>query len=196
MEITPVPSVNASLAPLRVQPVTAAPERLLPEHLQSDRYATAFSLNQAQFNSLTAFLGSAEAGTQLDKRLKAMQALRGLAARGQLRGIDSKNARLFHQLTDQSDLGQREAAIQQDEVAAINAALAHQTSPTQAQHAFFDHLSPDDQAIHFELNVNAINMHGFQRYASLDDYRRKLAHDAARASHDALTPAALVSGVI
>jgi hypothetical protein len=196
MEITPVPSVNASLAPLRVQPVTAAPERLPPERLQSDRYATAFSLNQAQFNSLTAFLASAEAGSQLDKRLKAMQALRGLAARGQLRGIDSKNARLFHQLTDQSDLGQREAAIQQDEVAAINAAIARQTPPAQAQQAFFDQLSPEDQAIHFELNVNAINMHGFQRYASLDDYRRKLAHDAARASHDALPPAALVSGVI
>jgi len=192
MEITPIPSVNASLAPQRVQPVTAAPDRILPDN----RYATAFSLNQAQFNALTAFLGSTEAGTQLDKRLKAMQALRGLAARGQLRGIDSKNARLFHQLTDQSDLGQREAAIQQDEVAAINAAVARQTSPVQAQQTFFELLSPEDQAIHFELNVNAINMHGFQRYGSLDDYRRKLAHDAARASHDALPPAALVSGVI
>jgi hypothetical protein len=196
MEITPVPSVNASLAPLRVQPVTAAPDRILPD----SRYATAFSLNQAQFNSLTALLvsslGSAEAGNQLDKRLKAMQALRGLAARGQLRGIDSKNARLFHQLTDQSDLGQCEAAIQQDEVAAINAAVARQTPPAQAQQAFFDHLSPDDQTIHFELNVNAINMHGFQRYASLEDYRRKLAEAAAKASQDALPPAALVSGVI
>lgn len=196
MEITRVSSVNASLAPLRVQPVTAAPDRILPD----SRYATAFSLNQAQFNSLTALLvsslGSAEAGNQLDKRLKAMQALRGLAARGQLRGIDSKNARLFHQLTDQSDLGQREAAIQQDEVAAIIAALARQTPPGQAQQAFFDHLSPDDQAIHFELNVNAINMHGFQRYTSLDDYRRKLADAARQASKDYLPPAALVSGVI
>jgi hypothetical protein len=196
MEITRVSSVNASLAPLRVQPVTAAPDRILPD----SRYATAFSLNQAQFNSLTALLvsslGSAEAGNQLDKRLKAMQALRGLAARGQLRGIDSKNARLFHQLTDQSDLGQREAAIQQDEVAAINAAVARQTPPAQAQQAFFDHLSPDDQAIHFELNVNAINMHGFQRYTSLDDYRRKLSDAAAQISQDALPPAALVSGVI
>lgn len=196
MEIPPVPSVNASLAPLRVQPVTAAPDRILPDN----RYATAFSLNQAQFNALTALLvsslGSAEAGSQLDKRLKAMQALRGLAARGQLRGIDSKNARLFHQLTDQSDLGQREAAIQQDEVAAISTALSRQTPPAQAQLAFFDHLSPDDQRIHFELNVNAVNMHGFQRYSSLDDYRRKLAHEAARASQDALPPAALVSGVI
>ncbi len=192
MEITRVSSVNASLAPLRVQPVTAAPDRILPD----SRYATAFSLNQAQFNSLTAFLNSAEAGTMLDKRLKAMQALRGLAARGQLRGIDSKSARLFHQLTDQSDLSQREAAIQQDEVAAITAALARQTPPAQAQQAFFDHLSPDDQAIHFELNVNAINMHGFQRYTSLDDYRRKLADAARQASKDYLPPAALVSGVI
>jgi hypothetical protein len=192
MEITPVPSVNASLAPLRVQPVTAAPDRIP----QQDRYATAFSLNQAQFNALTAFLGSTEAGTQLDRRLKAMQTLRGLAARGQLRGIDSKNARLFHQLTDQSDLGQREAAIHQDEVAAINAAVARQTPPAQAQHAFFDHLSADDQAIHFELNINAVNMHGFQRYSSLDDYRRKLATAARQASQDALPPAALVSGVI
>jgi len=191
MEITPVPSVNASLAPLRVQPVTAAPDRIL-----LDRYATAFSLNQAQFNALTTFLASVEAGAQLDKRLKAMQALRGLAARGQLRGIDSKNARLFHQLTDQSDLGQREAAIQQDEAAAINAAVAHQTPPAQAQLAFFDHLSPDDQAIHFELNINAVNMHGFQRFGSLDDYRRKLAEAAAQTSSDALPPAALVSGVI
>lgn len=195
MKITPVPSVNASLAPLRVQPVTAAPDPILP-----DRYATAFSLNQAQFNALTALLvsslGSAEAGTQLDKRLKAMQALRGLAARGQLRGIDSKNARLFHQLTDQSDLGQREAAIQHDEAEAITAALARQTPPAQAQQAFFDHLSPDDQAIHFDLNVNAVNMHGFQRYNSLDDYRRKLAEAAAPASQAALPPAALVSGVI
>lgn len=192
MEITPVPSVNASLAPLRVQPVTAAPDRLLPD----SRYATAFSLNQAQFNALTAFLGSAEAGTQLDKRLKAMQTLRGLAARGQLRGIDSRNARLFHQLTDQSDLGQREAAIQQDEVAAINAALARHTPPAQAQLAFFDHLSADDQAIHFEMNINAVNMHGFQRYNSLDAYRRKLAADAAQASMTALPPAALTSSVI
>ena len=192
MEITPVPSVNASLAPLRVQPVTAAPDRILPD----SRYATAFSLNQAQFNTLTAFLSSAEAGTQLDKRLKAMQALRGLAARGQLRGIDSKNARLFHQLTDQSDLGQREAAIQQDEVAAITATLARQTSPAQAQLAFFDHLSADDQAIHFELNINAFNMHGLQRYSSLDDYRRKLSSAAAENTQDALPPAALVSGVI
>lgn len=192
MEITRVSSVNASLAPLRVQPVTAAPDRILPD----SRYATTFSLNQAQFNALTAFLSSAEAGNQLDKRLKAMQALRGLAARGQLRGIDSKSARLFHQLTDQSDLGQREAAIQQDEVAAITAALARQTPPGQAQQAFFDHLSPDDQAIHFELNVNAINMHGFQRYTSLDDYRRKLSDAAAQISQDALPPAALVSGVI
>ena len=191
MEITPVPSVNASLAPLRVQPVTAAPERL-----PQDRYATAFSLNQAQFNSLTAFLSSAEAGSQLDKRLKAMQTLRGLAARGQLRGIDSKNARLFHQLTDQSDLGQREAAIQQDEVAAITAALARQTPPAQAQQAFFDHLSPDDQAIHFELNVNAVNMHGFQRYGTLEDYRRTLAEAAAQAAPNALPPAALVSDII
>jgi hypothetical protein len=191
MEITPVPSVNASLAPLRVQPVTAAPDRILPD----SRYTTAFSLNQAQFNALTAFLGSAEAGTQLDKRLKAMQALRGLAARGQLRGIDSRNARLFHQLTDQSDLGQREAAIQQDEVAAITAALARQASPAEAQQAFFDHLSPDDQAIHFDLNVNAVNMHGFQRYRSLDDYSRKLA-EAAQASQEALPPAALTSNVI
>ncbi len=191
MEITPVPSVNASLAPLRVQPVTAAPDRILPD----SRYATAFSLNQAQFNALTAFLNSAEAGTQLDKRLKVMNTLRGLAARGQLRGIDSKNARLFHQLTDQSDLGQREAAIQQDEVAAINAAVARQTPPAQAQQAFFEHLSPDDQAIHFELNINAVNMHGFQRYGSLDDYRRKLAA-AAQASQTALPPAALVSDVI
>ena len=192
MEITPVPSVNASLAPLRVQPVTAAPDRILPD----SRYATAFSLNQAQFNSLTAFLGSAEAGAQLDKRLKAMQALRGLAARGQLRGIDSKNARLFHQLTDQSDLGQREAAIQQDEVAAITAALARQTPPAQAQLAFFDHLSADDQAIHFALNINAVNMHGFQRYASLNDYRHTLAKAAAQASTASLPPAALVSGII
>ncbi len=192
MEITPVPSVNASLAPLRVQPVTAAPDRVLPD----SRYATAFSLNQAQFNALTAFLGSTEAGAQLDKRLKAMQALRGLAARGQLRGIDSKNARLFHQLTDQSDLGQREAAIQHDEVAAINDALARQTPPAQAQQAFFDRLSPDDQAIHFELNANAVNMHGFQRYGSLDDYRRKLAEAAVRSTSDALPPAALTSSVI
>jgi hypothetical protein len=192
MEITPVPSVNASLAPLRVQPVTAAPDRILPD----SRYATAFSLNQAQFEALTAFLGSAEASTQLDKRLKAMQALRGLAARGQLRGIGSKNARLFHQLTDQSDLGQREAAIQQDEAAAITAALASRTPPAQAQLAFFDHLSPEDQAIHFELNVNAVNMHGFQRYSSLDEYRRTLAEAAAQTSSDALPPAALISGVI
>ena len=192
MEVTPVPSVNTALPPLRVQPVTAAPDRIP----QQDRYATAFSLNQAQFNSLTAFLGSAEAGNQLDRRLKAMQTLRGLAARGQLRGIDSKNARLFHQLTDQSDLGQREAAIQQDEAEAIRAAVQAQTSPAQAQQAFFNALSPDDQAIHFELNVNAINMHGFQRYASLEDYRRKLAEAAAKASQDALPPAALVSGVI
>jgi len=191
MEITPVPSVNASLAPLRVQPVTAAPDRILP-----DRYATAFSLNQAQFNTLTAFLGSAEAGHQLDKRLKAMQALRGLAARVQLRGIDSRNARLFHQLTDQSDLGQREAAIQQDEVAAITAAVARHTPPAQAQQAFFDHLSPDDQAIHFELNVNAVNMHGFQRYTSLDDYRRTLARAAAQPTADVLLPAALTSSVV
>jgi|GEM_PF-1254910 len=195
MKITPVPSVNAALTPLRVQPVTAAPDRILP-----DRYATAFSLNQAQFEVLTAFLvsslASAEAGAQLGKRLKAMQALRGLAARGQLRGIDSKNARLFHQLTDQSDLGQREAAIQQDEVAAINAAVTHQTPPAQAQLAFFDHLSPDDQTIHFELNINAVNMHGFQRFGSLDDYRRKLAEAATQTSSDALPPAALVSGVI
>ena len=192
MEITPVPSVNASLAPLRVQPVTAAPDRILPD----SRYANAFSLNQAQFNVLTAFLSNTEAGTQLDKRLKAMQALRGLAARGQLRGIDSKNARLFHQLTDQSDLGQREAAIQQDEVAAINAALVRQTPPAQAQQTFFDHLSPDDQAIHFELNVNAVNMHGFQRYNSLNDYRRALTKAAMQASQDALPPAALASSVI
>jgi hypothetical protein len=192
MEITPVRSVNASLAPLRVQPVTVAPDRIP----QLDRYATAFSLHQAQFTSLTAFLNSAEAGAQLDKRLKAMQTLRGLAARGLLRGIDSKNARLFHQLTDQSDLGQREAAIQHDEADAIRTAVDQQTSPAQAQLAFFDHLSLDDQAIHFELNVNAINMHGFQRHSSLTDYRRKLSEAAARASQDALPPAALISGII
>lgn len=191
MEVTPIPSVNASLPPLRVQPVTSAPYRL-----PQDRYATAFSLNQTQFNTLTAFLVSAEAGNQLDRRLKAMQALRGLAARGALRGIDSKNARLFHQLTDESDLGQREAAIQHDEAEAIRAAVQDHSSPARAQQAFFEALSPEDQAIHFELNVNAFNMHGFQRHGSLEDYRRKLALSAATASSEALPPAALVSGVI
>jgi hypothetical protein len=39
-------------------------------------------------------------------------------------------------------------------------------------------------------------MHGFQRYSSLDDYRRKLSDAAAQASRDAFPPAALVSGVI
>lgn len=189
MKITAIPSVNASLPAQPIEPVANAPDKIVPEAWES-----MFARNRARFRRLTAVLGDDQETYTLEERLAAMQALNGMAASGDLRGMDAQSARLYRQLTADSDLVQREAAISQDEIKAVVRAIEDHGSPQEAQAAFFETLSEEDKAVHFSLNANAIDSHGHQSYVTLADYRHKLSK--APSEDEKLAPGSLISSTI
>lgn len=189
MKITAIPSVNALLPAQPIEPVANAPDKIVPEAWES-----MFARNRARFRRLTAVLGDDRDSYTLEERLAAMQALNGMAAAGDLRGMDAQSARLYRQLTAGSDLAQREAAISQNEVKAVVRAIEDHGSPQDAQAAFFETLSEEDKAVHFSLNANAIDPHGHQPYVTLEQYRQKL--KTPDAQDDTLAPGSLISSTI
>ncbi|CAL4866564.1 hypothetical protein MMA231_00807 [Asticcacaulis sp. MM231] len=189
MKITAIPSVNALLPAQPIEPVANAPDKIVPEAWESMH-----ARNRARFRRLTNVLSDDQGTYTFEERLAAMQALNGMAASGELRGIDARSARLYRELTANSELAQREAAISQDEVKAVVRAIEDHSSPHDAQAAFFDTLSEEDKAVHFSLNANAIDPHGHQPYVTLEQYRQKL--KTPDAAEDTLAPGSLISSTI
>jgi hypothetical protein len=186
MNVTAIPSINAALPAQPIEPVVNAPDKIVPE-----AWEAMFARNRARFRRLTTVLGDDQDSYTLEERLAAMHALNGMAASGDLRGLDAQSARLYRELTANSELAQREAAISQGEVKAVVRAIEDHGSPQEAQAVFFETLSEEDKAVHFSLNVNAIDPHGHQPYVTLEHYRQKLktpdTHD------DTLAPGSLIS---
>lgn len=143
---------------------------------------TAFSQNTERFTSLASTVLDTSGKYSDDERLQAFSSLFEMAVKGQLRGMDADNAKIYHNAIMDSDIGTKARHIHERGMATVVAADASGQSAAAAQLKFFAGLSDADQKLHFTVNANGFNMSGNRQYASLDSYRDQL---VANADYDA-----------
>jgi len=146
--------------------------------IATDRYAATraapdYGARQQRFDDLTATVLDTSGKSSDDQRVQAYETLHSLSVTGQLIGVGDDRAKVYDQITSDSDVGRRAQALQQQFGQAVNGAVqaGGPQAALKAVASSFDALSPSDQNLLFRTTINAADRTGAKPYADVQAWR-------------------------
>ena len=118
-------------------------------------------------------------------RLQAYKALHAMGVSGQLHGMSQSDAKLFHQATGASDIGQTSAELQRSYLSAAKAGAqaGGAALAITAAVAHFDTLPAGDQNLLFQTGINAVDRTGAKPFEDVQAWRDNMAAQHQMASY-------------
>lgn len=138
---------------------------------------SALAINLDRLHGLASMVLDTSGKASDGVRLQAYKALHAMGVTGQLHGMSQSDAKLFHQATGASDIGQTSAELQRSYLSAAKAGAqaGGAALAITAAVAHFDTLPAGDQNLLFQTGINAVDRTGAKPFEDVQAWRDNMA---------------------